>query len=150
MTRPPIHLSLAFLLACSGGAEDAEDETGDEGGALNPSSEVGVCVHYGGPDSQSPVAKNCLEATGMAWTVESFQVACEQHWDAHGTHEADDNECPVTDLVGTCTISNGGALIGASYEGEDYSGVVFYYPESHWDDPQAHCQMLGGSYSPAG
>ena len=158
MSRSSICLSLSLLIACLPGGGDVGDDTADGGGDVGDDTAdgggtadpgVGTCVHYGDPDSEGPVAKNCIEATGATWTVESFQYACEQDWDAHGTHEADEGNCPTADLVGTCVISNGGSLIGASYEDEGggYAGVLFYYPESRWEDPESHCGL--GTYTPA-
>ena len=79
-----------------------------------------------------------------------FQEACEIHWDAHGTYESENDACPSSDsLVGTCDLANGGALIGASYEGDTFGGTLYYYSDSRWGNGSDHCTSLNGTFATA-
>ena len=130
-------------LACASPTLTSIDETENQ----EITTGLGTCVYYGDPDSEGPVALNCIEPTGSAWTTETFKEACENHWDVNGTYESNTDACPQNTMEATCDIENGGNLIGASYEGYDYGGTLYYYDNSRWEDATSHCTRLNGTFA---
>jgi hypothetical protein len=92
---------------------------------------------------------DCLEPTGIGWNAASWQTACEDDWDHNGVW-ADEGACISRDRVGQCTDIDGGALIGASFDGMAYAGTWVYYSTQYTARvAESHCAGRGGSWSAA-
>jgi hypothetical protein len=121
-----------LLIACI----DTGKETGSEDTGII--THHGVCHHYGEVDNVGTTVLNCIEASGSQWNALTFKQACENDWDAFGTHMASEQYCP-RGWTAYCEFASGDTMIGATWEGTGYAGRVFYYDGSRWSDPASHC-----------
>ena len=147
-------LTSIALSGCFGGDDSSNS---NENTPEESSSELGTCVHYGevdGSDSSDPPIY-CLKPTGSSWTTtstdgHSVEDACDD-WDFHAIYQSDDDECPTENLIGSCLITNGGQLIGASFDdgGSGYAGSIYYYPDSPNLPAENHCTSQNGTYTEA-
>ena len=133
-----LFFSLPLLFSCT------ETKT-DDSGASSTETGLGTCKHTGGVDSNDGILRVCMEPTGSAWELDNFISACETHWDLNASHDTSTDSCPPEELVGQCMLNDGGALIGASFDGDTYGGKLYYYTENNYDDPEDHCVGLSVS-----
>ena len=140
----------------TGGITDPESNCTSRGGAYTqvaedpvstePENSIGTCIGEGGPDGP-PEMLGCMVPVGSSWTTDKFKMACEDDWDDGGKFY-DALECPQENRIGSCEGVSGDVLIGASWEGDNYTAILFYYTTGEISDPEYHCTSKGGIYSP--